>query len=142
MEEHSEQGVPGEPGIEPSLPSGNDPADLERFKGWNWGACAFTGIWQIAFGMQAWGIIVLVSTLFLCFPGVIASLYLGAKGNELAWRYHSFASFDEYREAMRVWNYWGIVFIICNCVVALVLTAVLVYLGVKIFAPFLRELNF
>jgi hypothetical protein len=101
----------------PPLPSGNDPAMLSRMSGWNWGACVFTWIWMLYFGMQAWGIIVLVGSCALCFVSPIASIILGMKGNEWAWRYKSFRDFEQYQKAMKDWNFAGIVFTIASLVV-------------------------
>lgn len=109
------------------LPSGNDPAMLSKLSGWNWGACVFTWIWMLYFGMQLWGILVLIGSVTLCFVSPIASIVLGIKGNELAWRYKHFNDFEEYQKAMKDWNFGGIVFTIASVVVFTIGTCIAVY---------------
>lgn len=67
------------------LPSGNDPAMLREISGWNWGACALTWIWLLAFNMPQWAMVVIAGSCTIPFAAVIVSIILGIKGNELAW---------------------------------------------------------
>ncbi len=94
------------------LPSGNDPKMLPMARGgWNWGAFTFSWIWLLAHNMVTWGILLLFLN-FISGLGIVASIYLGIKGNELAWTYRPFRNFQHFEETERVWNYWGIIFFI------------------------------
>jgi|GEM_PF-5134319 len=107
----------------PPLPSGNDPACLARMSGWNWGACAFHGIWMYCFGMQLAGILVFLSTCFIPCASLVVPIYLGIKGDDLAWRYRHFENFDQFREITGIWNKWGIGFIVIVSVLAVGISA-------------------
>ncbi len=106
-----------------TLPSGNNPAYLARMSGWNWGACAFHGIWMYAFGMQLAGILVFLSYIFIPCVSIVGPIYLGMKGDELAWRYRHFENFEQFKEVTRIWNLWGIGFTVVTLTIALGLTA-------------------
>jgi len=122
----------------PSLPSGNDPACLARMSGWNWGACAFHGIWMYCFGMQLAGILVFLSTCFIPCASLVVPIYLGIKGDDLAWRYRHFENFEQFKEITGIWNKWGVGFIVIVSVIAVgVSVAICWYLWqfVQMFTP-------
>jgi len=113
-----ERKKPEAPPLLPSLPSGNDPVLLREMGGWNWGACSLTWIWMLVFGMTDWGLIVMAGSLLIPCGAIVASIYLGMKGNELAWRYASFSSYEEFRQKIRRWDTYGIIFLVITSVIA------------------------
>jgi hypothetical protein len=110
-----------------SLPSGNNPEMLREMGGWNWGACSLTWIWMLVFGMTDWGLIVMAGSLLIPCGAIVASIYLGMKGNELAWRYKSFSSMEEFQTKIHQWNMYGIVFLVVTSVIAFAASLWLVF---------------
>jgi len=91
------------------LPSGNDPKLVNMAReGWNWGAFFFTWIWLVCHNMVPFGIGLLLASFFFGPLSLIASFYLGAKGNELAWTYKPFRNLQHFEETERVWSRWGL----------------------------------
>jgi hypothetical protein len=92
------------------LPSGNDPKLLNMTReGWNWGAFVFTWIWLLWHNMVPFGIGLLLASFFFGPLSLIASFYLGAKANELAWTYKPFRNLQHFEETEKAWNRWGLV---------------------------------
>jgi|GEM_PF-1790324 len=108
-----------------SLPSGNDPAYLAKMSGWNWGACAFHGIWMYCFGMQLMGIIIFLASIFVPCAAFVIPIYLGVKGDDLAWRNRRFENYEQFREVIGIWNRWGIGFIVISSASTIGVTAFL-----------------
>ncbi len=83
--------------------SGVVPAEVKA--GFNWGAFFLHWIWGI--GNNVW-----ISFVVLVLP-VIWNIYLGVKGNELAWLNREWASVQQFKETQYVWSRWGwIIFVI------------------------------
>ena len=82
----------------PLLPT--DPLKAEQaafLRRWNWGAFLLNWIWSI--GNNTWiGLL-----MFVPLVGFIMPFVLGAKGNEWAWRNHSWASFEDFKRVQRNW---------------------------------------
>jgi len=77
----------------------------EEIKGWNWGAFWLHWIWGI--GNSVW-----ISFVVLVL-GPIWQIYLGVKGNELAWQNRKFESVQQFKDTQAAWAKWGwIIFII------------------------------
>lgn len=127
--EHSESRIPvveKKPDVI-ILPSGNDPGMLKRVKGWNWGACILTWIWLYFHEMHLWGTIVLIMTILIPCVGIIPSIWLGAYGNELAWRYKRFTDFEAYLKSVRLWNQIGIIIFISSTIIAIIGISIALY---------------
>jgi hypothetical protein len=104
------------------LASGNEPRLLASVKGWNWGAFFLSYLWGWYHGLRGWSIILMYYTYILdrtvlrstedWFEYLILRLvpvvYLGWKGNAIAWRRRPFQSVAQFRATERVWMYWGI----------------------------------
>lgn len=91
----------------PLLPT--DPLHAEQaafLRRWSWGAFLLNWIWSI--GNNTWiGLLIFVPVVGLVMPFV-----LGVKGNEWAWRNHSWASFEDFRRVQRNWaRAGGVVFV-------------------------------
>ena len=93
---------PGQTTAAATFPSGNPVADLDRVKGWNWGAFMFSWIWAFAHNLGAIAAIV----LFISFlnMGFFASIFLGIVGNEYAWKSRHFESVEEFKDTQRKWS--------------------------------------
>ncbi len=91
------------------LPSGNDPFFLPELEGWNWGAFLLNWLWLMQVS-SLWGVILLIVSCMSCGLFAIApAIYLGLKGNELAWKHRSFKGVEEFREVQAAWTKWAII---------------------------------
>jgi hypothetical protein len=79
------------------------PAEI---KGWNWGAFLLGGFWSI--GNRVW--IGLLS--FIPYIGFWVKIYLGIKGNELAWKNKRWNSIEQFKSAQRKWAIAGLVVLV------------------------------
>ena len=74
------------------------PEELKKF---NWGAFGFTWIWGLAYKYY-WPL-----TCFIPFIGIILapiySLYLGFKGNEIAWQNSNQTTVEEFNKNQKTW---------------------------------------
>jgi hypothetical protein len=73
----------------------------DEIKGWNWGAFWFTWIWGL-FNRSYVALLVFIPILNLLVP-----FYLGAKGNELAWKNRIWESTEELISEQRAWSIGG-----------------------------------
>ena len=98
---------------------------------WNWGAFALSWIWGIGNGVYFSFFIFIPIVLFVfsiivspyTFPNIFVSaiglfmifaffgfsFYLGANGNELAWRKTNRDSIIDFLHSQRIWAVWGII---------------------------------
>jgi hypothetical protein len=97
-----------QPPAPPALPSGNDPALLPHVRGWNWGAFFLPWIWAFAHGSALLAVLALLGWFAGGIVGLAIAIYLGVKGNELAWMHRPFQSLEHFREVQRIWRNWGI----------------------------------
>ena len=88
---------------------------------WNWGAFCLTWIWALGHGLYA------VAILAFLFSGTgpVAGIVMGILGNELAWKYRSFASYEEFQKVQSAWTRAGIIVVV---VMVLLVPAVAVFL--------------
>ncbi len=102
-------GIPGVNKGDTSLPSGNDVEAFNKLPNWNWGAFLFGWLWMLAMN-PLYGIIAFLIEFFsagcLAIPLII---YLGLKGNQMAWAYRSFRNRQEFDQVMKAWTIWGII---------------------------------
>ena len=72
---------------------------------WNWGAFLLTWIWGV--GNRVW------ISLFALIPGVnfIMAIYLGFKGNDLAYRRAGCPSKEEFLKTQKQWLLWGVIIV-------------------------------
>jgi len=90
------------------LKDGAIPAGI---RGWNWAAFLLAPIWGIFSGVPY---TVILFGAFLLPPALqfslvaAASVYLGFKGNELAWRGRKWRSVEHFREFQSKWTSWSI----------------------------------
>jgi hypothetical protein len=72
-------------------------------RGWNWGAFILPPIWGI--GNNVW-----IGLLgFIPLVNFVMAIYLGAKGNELAWNARQWDSAEHFRSVQKKWAIWGLV---------------------------------
>lgn len=83
--------------------------DSDKIKGWNWGAFLLTWIWGVSH--RVW-----ISLLALI-PGVnlIMAVYLGIKGNELAWQRNRYFSIHEFFQIQKLWIRWSLAIYLIAC---------------------------
>ena len=84
---------------------------LPHVQGWNLGAFWFGWLWAFSHRLIGWGIVTLVF-------GLLPAIYLGVKGNELAWERRPFRDVEDFRACQRVWRSWAIGFIIATVAIA------------------------
>jgi len=73
-------------------------SDLKKF---NWGAFLLNWIW--ALNHKHW----LGLLSFVPCVGFIYSIYMGVKGNEIAWQSGRFSSVDDMHKCQKIWATWG-----------------------------------
>lgn len=75
----------------------------DEVKGWNWGAFGLPVIWGLYYSV--W-----ISLLCLIpLVSIPVRIYLGIKGNELAWKKNKWISVNDLHKAQRKWRVWGII---------------------------------
>lgn len=115
--------APAPTGVSSSTAPGlNGPLPAE-LGGWNWGAFLLSWIWAI--GNQVWlGLLALVPLGPL--PLIIA-IFLGIKGNELAWNARKFESVEQFKAVQSAWAKWGVILFILSILIGV---GLIVLLGV------------
>lgn len=71
-----------------------------EIQGWNWGAFLLSWIWGL-------GNSVMIALLALIIP--FWSIYLGIKGNELAWQNKRWDSVEHFKQVQSKWTRWGLI---------------------------------
>jgi len=101
--------------------SGNPDSILpEELKGLNWGGFFLNWIWSVAH--QAW--LGLILSL-LC--GIVGSIFLLFKGNEIAWKNKYFESIEDFKKKQKTWAVAGLIVFI-----ALLLFFTIIFLSILI----------
>lgn len=87
--------------------SGHGPSSAipNEIKKWNWGAFWLTWIWGICNKSY------IALLVFVPVANIIIPFYLGANGNELAWRNRYWDDVDEFKQCQKAWSIVGWVFI-------------------------------
>ena len=73
-----------------------------QLRGWHWGAFFLSWIWALAHRQWLWAVLGL-------FIPLIPSIYLGAKGKEIAWEQADGKSVAEVVKEERTWTIVGLV---------------------------------
>lgn len=74
-----------------------------EIEGWNWGAFFLNGFWGI--GNKTY----IALLAFVPVINVPVMIYLGLKGNELAWGNKNWESIEHFKEIQRKWNIAGLI---------------------------------
>jgi len=92
--------------------------------GFNWGAFLLNWIWGV--GNSVWISLLMWVFGFLNFIpglGLLAGLgfqiYLGIKGNELAWRNRRFESIEQFRAVQATWTKWSLILLVAGFVLGI-----------------------
>jgi hypothetical protein len=140
-----------QPGYKPPIPSAHEPIGYstgpivnssgqgasavvppEIATGFNWGAFLMNWIWGL--GHSVWIALVALVVGFVPVIGGVVSLgfciYLGMKGNELAWRNRRFESIEQFRAVQAAWTKWGIILLVVGVVLGILGAILLVSMGV------------
>ncbi len=91
--------------------SGTGPVPPE-VPGWNWGAFFFSWLWGVSNGVWV--------SLLIAMLGLIGSIWLGAKGSEMAWQKRRFESVEQFKGTQRAWATWGWVLFVINLIVSII----------------------
>ena len=122
--------VPTVPAV-PEVPAAPAVGELPyELRGWNWGAFVLSWIWGIA--NKTYISLLVIPLSFIPFFGLGMSIYLGIKGNELAWTNRQFTSLDQFRQIQKTWSYWGIALFASTCLLivpGILATMVITQLG-------------
>ena len=120
----------GTPTIAPN-DSGTPEAELpESIKGWNWGALFLPFIWG-PFN-RVWISLVVPIVLFVPYmPWALAllvygpgAMYVGMRGNELAWRARKWKSVEHFKMVQGLWAKWGTIgFVVFVASVVLIISS-------------------
>lgn len=73
----------------------------ESIKGWNWGAFFLHGIWGL--GNKTY----IALLAFVPVVNVPVMIFLGLKGNEIAWKNKEWDSIEHFKTVQRNWNVAG-----------------------------------
>ncbi len=106
------------PPVEQQNTSGHKSAVLPpELRGFNWGALLLSWVWAI--GNKSWlGLLGLVPII-----GFFVRFFLGAKGNEMAWRNRRWQSVNQFRATQRTWAIVGL----CVFVFSIPITAAVLF---------------
>jgi hypothetical protein len=137
---HGPQAVPvyyatTAPPLPAYLVSGNDPEALPLLNGWNWGGFFLSWMWCLAHERISTGVLILVLGII---PGLGTlvrwgfKIYLGVKGNELAWSSRRFRDINEFNDIQRAWTVWGIVIFVISIII------LVGFIGMTFLAPFFK----
>jgi hypothetical protein len=85
--------------------------------GFNWGAFWLTWIWGV--GNNVW-----ISFVVVVLP-IVGNIYLGVKGNELAWVKRQWASVEEFKETQAVWSKWGWIIFVLQLVLNIIFWSIM-----------------
>ena len=96
----------------------------EAKTGFNWGAFLLTWIWGI--GNNVW------ISFLVCLAPLVGNIYLGVKGNELAWLSRKWDSVEQFKQTQAAWSRcaWIVLFIQSVPLTIVVAMTVLRALGV------------
>jgi len=111
------------------FPSGNDPQVIAAIRGWSWGAFGLTILWACAHKLGWWVAAFLIPFGVLLQPawqpyghylatlGFYAiAIYLGIRGNQIAWRRRPFRDLTHFEAVERRWGIWGAFFVVLQIV--------------------------
>jgi uncharacterized BrkB/YihY/UPF0761 family membrane protein len=103
----------------------SSPVPPEISGNWNWGGFLLNWIWGI--GNKVWiallALVAGVLGVFIPFVGILAlgvSIYLGIKGNDLAWQARPWNSIEHFKEVQRKWTIAGVIVIVLLLILGLV----------------------
>lgn len=96
---------------EPSVVYGPPvPSQEKELSKWNWGAFLLNWIWGLGNGVY-WPIVIIITSFIPYYIGAIAHLgiciYLGVKGNHLAWNAKKWNNWDYFLNAQKKWTRAG-----------------------------------
>jgi hypothetical protein len=94
--------------------------DIRKLEEWNWGAFLLGPFWTLSNRLEKWAMLTFI-------PGVniAVAIYLGFKGNRLAYEKSKIRSVDQFMILQRYWNTWGIRFLWIGlgvCVMGLIIS--------------------
>ncbi len=115
----------------PVVTSSTDPF-LEK---WNWGAFLLSWIWAFGHGLTLWGVLGLVVGFVPGVGGLVAlgiAIYLGLKGNQLAWETGKYSSIEVLKETEQKWTKWAIIFFVIGLALFVVsMVAIFMLIGLS-----------
>ncbi len=89
---------------------------------WNWGAAGLTWVWGAAY--RVW----LAFLVFLPLVGWVFWIYLGLKGNQLAWSSSKWESVEAFMKAQNKWKVVGIIFLILRFILPILFIFLIIML--------------
>lgn len=88
--------------------------DFKSIRGWNWAAFLLTWVWGVPH--RVWvSLLALIPVI-----NIIIAIYLGLKGNEIAWRQNRYLSVQEYKDSQRLWLRWSLIVCIATIIFILI----------------------
>ncbi|MBP5093330.1 MAG: zinc ribbon domain-containing protein [Abditibacteriota bacterium] len=118
--------------------TGNAAVVPEEIKGLNWSAFWFGWIWGLCHNVYVSLLVVITGAIGFIAPkesgfggfsgvvGLVMSIFLLTKGNELAWRGRRFESVEEFKAVQAAWKKWlwpYIAFLVLLCVILIIVIA-------------------
>ena len=102
--------------LEVTLAPEDSAAFRRGLRRWNWGAFVLAPFWALA--MRRWGWFLLCLVPYVNF---VAALYLGARGNELAWKSRRWRCVEEFDQVQDAWSQFGLMILLSLVIVGFVL---------------------
>ena len=93
----------------------------------NWGACFFTWIWGLNHRKPETLLAILAG--FIPFGALIASIYIGYKGNEWAWDSGRFQTIDDMQQCQVIWAKWALWMFVLSIVAPLAIFMLILVVG-------------
>lgn len=121
------------PPVETAPPVVSAAVEDPFLKKWNWGAFLLSWIWAFGHGLAMWGVIGLIACFVPAIGSMVAlgiAIYLGIKGNELAWQTGKYLSIEELKEKEKKWTKWAVIIFIISIVLAVLLTVLGVIMAI------------
>lgn len=99
--------------MESNYPRGSQPTEAD-LGGWNWGAFFLNWIWALNHKYYL-GLLSLVPCV-----GFFMAIYMGIKGNQIAWESGRFPDVEEMKKCQAIWAKWGVIIFCVACALQIV----------------------
>lgn len=77
----------------------------DEIKGWSWGAFFLNWIWGVGNNTYR------AFWVFVPYVNLIMIIYLGLKGNELAWKHKKWESIEQFKKVQKKWTTAAFIFL-------------------------------
>lgn len=106
----------------------------EEIKGWNWGAFLWNWMWLIPVNTTLAIIMFFANITTGGLSTLILAIYLGIKGNEMAWEKRQYRSIEEFKEEQKKWAISGVFCVVIPFILGVIaiITLFVLYFGLLV----------